>query len=296
MVFDIQRYSLGDGAGIRTTVFLKGCALRCRWCQNPESLRSQPEMAFRRDRCIGCGSCVDGCPRGAIRLGDGHRIDPALCDGCGACAGRCPTKALFLIGRPYTVTELLDEVQRDAIFHAESGGGVTLSGGEPTLQYAFTNAFLRACRAIGLNTAIETCGHTDGRRLSTLLPLLDQVYFDLKLISPEEHRRQTGRENDRILQNAELVIKSGLPVTFRVPLVPGITDPPGNLDGLGRFLRRLGVSEVELCPYHESWERKLSWLHTPQVPLRLPPLSPHRLERAIAAFASSGIRARLAGG
>lgn len=294
VVFDIQRYSLGDGPGIRTTVFMKGCMLRCRWCQNPESLALQPEIAFRRERCIHCGTCLRTCRKGAIRTGEGYRVDPDRCDTCGMCAGACPTKALFILGQLYTVTELLSEVQADALFYAASGGGVTLSGGEPTLQFDFVRAFLQACKEAGMRTAIETNGFVEAEKLRLLLPWLDQVYFDLKFVSPDEHRQNTGVDNGRILQNACWLASSGIPLTFRVPVVPGITDTASNIHAIACYLRRLGVTEVGLCPYQDSWERKLSWLHTAQAPLGKRRLTPTQTGFVIQAFASEGILAHTA--
>lgn len=271
IVFDIQRYSLGDGPGIRTTVFFKGCPLRCAWCQNPESLRRAPELAFRSERCVDCRACADVCPNDAIRTGGVPRLDRSRCDGCGACVEACPTQAVTTIGRRYTVAELVETVAEDRAFYESSGGGVTLSGGEPTSQFTFVRAFLAACRAEGLHTAIETSGHVDRARLAELLPLLDVIQFDLKLADTTEHGRLTGVGNRKILENARWLAAVGAPVAFRIPLVPGVTDTETNLRETAAFLTGIGVHRVEICPYHTGWERKLRWLDgdTPRAAPRL---------------------------
>jgi pyruvate formate lyase activating enzyme len=289
VVFDVQRYSLGDGPGIRTTVFLKGCPLRCRWCQNPESFSPVPEIAFRPDRCINCGFL--GCSR-ELALAEAP-LDPA---GWGRRAEVCPTKALFVIGRRYTVPELLAEVLRDAAFFRQSGGGVTLSGGEPTLQFPFVLAFLQACKQAGLHTALETSGLTDRDRFAELLPALDRIYFDLKVMAPAEHRRLTGADNHPILANARWLAETGAPVTFRVPLVPGMTATPDNIQALGRFLSELSVMGVELCPYHNTWEQKLSRLTTKHLPLGLPSLTAAETAAVVAALSQRGIAAKVSHG
>lgn len=291
VVFDVQRYSLGDGRGIRTTVFMKGCNLRCRWCQNPESFSIKPEIAFRSDKCIQCGACGEACPRNAIKTNGTLGTNPDLCISCGACAKVCPTKARYLIGQSYTVAELLSVVERDAIFFSESGGGITLSGGEATVQFNFVKAYLQACKGAGLNTAIETNGFTTPEKMSSLVPFLDNIYFDLKIMASDDHLRFTGVRNEYILENARWLMRSGAPVTFRIPLIPGMTSSQDNISGIGRFLNEFGVAEVELCPYQDSWERKLSWLNTPHKPLWLPLVSPEEVMEVVGLLASFGIAA-----
>lgn len=275
LIFDIQRYSLDDGPGIRTTVFLKGCPLRCRWCQNPESLRAEPEIGFRVERCIGCKTCLRACPRDAVKDEGSPRTDLSRCNICGKCAETCPTTALFLIGRYYSVAELLEEILRDSVFYDESAGGVTLSGGEPTQQFEFTRAFLEACRKEGLDTAIETNGFVALERLKALLPLLDHIYFDLKIIDHDSHNRLTGVKNKSILENARWLAEQGAPVTFRMPVVPGMTATQANVGAIGRLLNELEVYEVQLCPYQNSWISKLSWLHpNPKSAREFPRIAP----------------------
>jgi pyruvate formate lyase activating enzyme len=294
LVFDIQRYSLDDGPGIRTTVFFKGCPLSCAWCQNPESIDSAPEIGFRAERCIDCRACFEACPRGAIVVEGAQRIDLNRCNACGDCTGVCPTKSLFLVGRRYGVSELLEEVQRDAAFYEESGGGVTLSGGEPMMQFEFTLEFLKACKEAGLNTAIETNGLATRHKFLAALPYLDHIYFDLKIMDPAEHRRLAGVDNGHILDNARFLVEAGAPVCFRFPTVPQMTANAENVRAVADFLTELAVTEIELCPYHENWLNKLSWLQSdrsPQAEL-LQSLSEEEMVEVVAIFSDMGIQAK----
>ncbi len=294
LVLDIQRYSLDDGPGIRTTVFLKGCPLSCKWCQNPESIRPEPEIGFRAERCIGCGACQKACPVGAIMFDNADRINRSRCTACGACAEACPSRAMFAVGKRYSISKLLKEVQRDAAFYEESGGGVTLSGGEPTLQFDFILAFLRECKAAGLNTAIETNGLAPSDNLRKLLPYLDRIYFDIKIINSAEHRRLTGADNRQILENARMLVEYRVPVNFRLPLVPSMTANKANVREIGAFLMEVGVKEIELCPYHDNWVTKLAWLgrkDSPPAELQKP-LTTEELLSVIDMFSQEGINAR----
>jgi pyruvate formate lyase activating enzyme len=294
LIFDIQRYSLDDGPGIRTTVFLKGCPLRCAWCQNPESISPEPEIGFRGERCMDCRLCLEACPKGAIVFEGERRIDKNRCDACGDCTGVCPTRALFAVGRRYGVKELLEEVQRDAAFYKESGGGVTLSGGEPMLQFEFTLEFLKACKEAGLDTAIETNGLATREDFLALLPYLDHIFFDLKIIDPAEHRRLAGVDNAQILDNARFLIEADAPVCFRLPAVPQMTANAENVRAIADFLSKLGMKEIELCPYHDNWINKLSWLESdwsPQMEL-LQPLSDEETIEVMRMFSNMGVLAR----
>ncbi len=291
LVLDIQRYSLDDGPGIRTTVFLKGCPLSCVWCQNPESISPDPEIGFRGERCMDCRACLDACPKGALLFEGAGRIDKTLCDACGDCAGVCPTRALFAVGRRYGVGELLEEVQRDTAFYEESGGGVTLSGGEPTLQFEFTLEFLKACKEAGLDTAIETNGLATREKFLELLPHLDHIYFDLKIMDPADHRRLAGADNAQILDNARFLVGAGAPVHFRFPVVSTMTSSRSNVQAIAGFLKELAVHEIELCPYHETWTNKLTWLQSARSPETelLKPLSDEETISVIETFAEMGI-------
>ena len=203
LVFNIQRFSIHDGPGIRTSVFLKGCPLRCFWCHNPEGRHLRPEVRYSPSRCIACGACVEACPNHAHTIHEGvHHFSRSLCHGHGACIEVCYSGALESSGRVMTVDEVMEEVLRDRPFYESSDGGVTLTGGEPSLQDDFTLGILSRCKEKGIHTAIETCGEAPWHALESLLPYTDLVMMDIKAITPEKHLEVTGRTNDRILANA----------------------------------------------------------------------------------------------
>ncbi len=260
-VFDVQRFCLHDGRGIRTTVFLKGCPLSCVWCHNPESQARGPERVFRAARCIVCGSCVAACSRGALRLaGDGVAVatpvvDPSLCAVAGACAAACPSGATEILGRDVAVADLLAEVRRDVSVFDESGGGVTFSGGEPLLQAEFLEAMLLACRAAGIHTTVDTSGHAPWEVVERIASLADTFLFDVKHADDEAHREFTGVSNRLIISNlgrvAELSRRTGSPeVLVRVPVVAGVNDGREAVARLGELLAALDPRPaVDLLPY-----------------------------------------------
>jgi pyruvate formate lyase activating enzyme len=252
LVADVKRHSLEDGPGIRTVVFFKGCPLRCVFCHNPETQRRGPELAFFEEHCLRCGRCVAACPRGAAALEHPGRIARDACDRCGLCAEACPGRGLRQVGRYFPPERLIELLLRDLPFYRHSRGGVTLSGGEPTLFADYLAAVLPPLRAAGVHVALQTCGEFDYAPFAaTLLPLVDLVYFDVKLADPEAHRRHTGVANGRILSNlARLVREGGVPVHPRVPLVPGITTAAGNLAAIAALLREAGARDVTLLPYN----------------------------------------------
>ncbi len=258
LIFNLHRFALDDGPGIRTTVFFKGCPLACRWCHNPESLRADREVAFDRDRCIGCGECETVCPEGAIDATSPGRIRRTRCTACGVCAEVCPTLALREVGRHYPVEDLVDLLLADRLLYETSGGGVTLSGGEPTLHMDYVRKVLHGLKGRGIHITLQTCGWfdlADFRR--KLLPCLDLVHYDLKLMDPRLHRRFTGRSNRRILQNlASLAATNSVPIVVRTPLVPGITDTASNLEAIQRFVSALGLPEPIRLPYNPAGTAK----------------------------------------
>ena len=256
-VFNIQRYSLNDGPGIRTVIFFKGCHLRCPWCCNPESIDPAHHLSFSRQKCIGCGRCVEVCPTGARTADD---VERETCTLCGTCVEACPSGALELIGRRMSVSQVLLEVEKDRQFYETSGGGVTLSGGEVLLQRQFAAALLRALKGRYLHTAVETTGHAKWEHFEELVDACDLVLLDLKHMDPETHRKYTGVSNERILENALRLAKKGRPMVFRVPLIGGVNADRGNIEATARFALKAGVREVHLLPYHRFGESKYAKL------------------------------------
>jgi len=254
IVFNIQHYSIHDGPGIRTVVFLKGCPLACRWCCNPESMDRNPELGFRQSLCNGCGECVEVCPRNALSLNEEKTtliINRQLCVKCGRCVAACTRNALTIYGKRMTVSEVIGEVVKDLPFYRRSGGGVTVSGGEPCAHPSFLMGILKGCREAGIHTAIETSGYVNNLLFRRLIQEVELVIFDLKLIDSVKHYAVTGRKNERILKNARIVSESGRDVRFRMPLVPGINDDRENLHALADFLSGIGRPSIELMPYHQ---------------------------------------------
>lgn len=253
MVFNIQRFCLHDGPGIRTTVFLKGCPLRCLWCDNPESINMAPELGFSRVSCDGCGRCVAVCQNQAIVLdAEGMpRIDRERCMACGSCVEVCYPGALTIYGKGLSAEEAWKVVLRDKAFYG-SDGGVTVSGGEPLQHPAFVIKLFQLSREAGITTCIETCGHVGSEALQEVLEHTDMVFFDLKHMDDQEHRRLTGKSNTLILKNADIAVKSKARVQFRIPLIPGINSGAHNIKATARFLRELmgGNASIELMPYH----------------------------------------------
>jgi pyruvate formate lyase activating enzyme len=251
-VFDVQRFSLHDGPGIRTVVFLKGCPLRCAWCANPESQQPGPQIAWFENLCSGCGRCVEACPSGAVQMDHGRvRTDRRLCTACGACAAVCSRGARRLIGREVTADELMAEVRRDAPFFRRSGGGVTFSGGEPLTQPQFLLACLGRSRRWGYHTAVETSGQARWEDIAAAAELTDLFLYDLKHLDPARHARLTGAGNDLILENLERLLATGAQVTVRVPVIPGANDDLENLEALAAFAAgHPRLLRIELLPGH----------------------------------------------
>jgi pyruvate formate lyase activating enzyme len=274
-VFDVQRFSLHDGPGIRTVVFLKGCPLRCAWCANPESQRPGPEIAWFESLCSGCGRCAEACPRGAISMEDGRPVtDRRVCAACGECAAACSRRARRLMGREVTAGAVMAEVRRDAPFFRRSGGGVTFSGGEPLTQPALLLECLQLCRRWGYHTAVETCGHAHWGDLRDAAQLTDLFLYDLKTMDPARHQELTGLGNEVILENLERLLETGADVTVRVPVVAGANDD--SAAALAAFVAdHPRLRKVELLPCHALGAHKYAALDlTP--PASSPP-APERL-------------------
>ncbi len=250
LVVDIKRMAIHDGDGIRTTVFLKGCPLKCVWCHNPESIAFRPQLAYYANKCVSCGECVDVCPAGAHTIGeDGHVFDRSACVACGRCAKVCLGSALTLFGREMTVDELMPILLEDRAFYENSGGGVTLSGGECLMQAAFCRELLRRLKAEGINTAVDTCGFVPRETLDAVIPYTDTFLYDVKAIDEEVHKRCTGQSNERILDNLRYLDSRRCRIEVRVPYVPGYND--GEVAAIAAFLAQLkNVVAVRVLPYH----------------------------------------------
>ena len=253
-VFNLVNGSFVDGPGIRTTIFLKGCRLRCKWCCNPEGQSFQPEMRFLAAHCrSGCSDCVSACPEGAIRWETGTlKIDRAKCIGCGRCETACFEDALRLFGKWYTPEDLMGRIRREKPYLTRSGGGVTIGGGEATCWSAFCRELIRLCHAEGIHTAIDSCGYPCTEEALAALDAADLVLFDLKGMDSSRHQENTGAGNEEILRTFEHLRATNKPVIVRAPLVPGYNDSPEELAALGRLLRESpNVERVDLMPYHE---------------------------------------------
>jgi len=257
MVFNIQRYSIHDGPGIRTTVFLKSCPLRCFWCQNPESQRFAPEIFRDRAKCTGCGRCFASCPAKATTLQEGKiRIDRNACTGCGRCTAACPNQARRLVGAAMSLEEIMGPILRDRKYYENSGGGVTLSGGEAAAQPQFALALLQKCKEAALHTTLDTCGHAPWPVFEKLVAYTDLVLYDIKHLDAKKHKQATGQENRCILDNARRIARSR-PMRVRVPLIPGFNDSVEEIQEISRFVQEaLGAVPIDLLPYNKMGEGK----------------------------------------
>lgn len=296
VVFDIQRASFHDGPGVRTTVFLKGCPLRCPWCHNPESQALAPEVLVRAERCLGCGACAAACPRPGGPLPAGAALGSLGCVGCRRCAGACPTRAREIAGRSMTAFEVLAEVQRDRLVYEESGGGATFSGGEPLAQPDFLLECLEACRRDGLHTAVDTCGLAPREVVAAVAERADLLLWDLKHLDPRRHEELTGAPLAPILDNLATAAGCGVPVWLRLPIVPGRTDDEASLRAAADLAATLpGIRRISLLPYHATGTAKLGRLGRADTRLEIPVPSLARLAALAALFDSSGIAVTIGG-
>ncbi len=277
-VFDLKRFAVHDGQGIRSTLFLKGCPLHCPWCQNPEGMRRQIKLWHQPASCVHCGTCVHTCPRGALTLGERVHIDHARCDLCAACVEACPAGAMELEGREVEASEAARELLRDRPFFG-SGGGVTLSGGEVLAQPEFAREVLRLCKEAGIHTAIETCLFASRQTVASLLPLVDQFLIDIKYMDSETHERVLGVPNGAILENYAFLVRSGADVTVRTPLIPGYTATEENIRAIARHVAATDPhAKYELLNFNPLCRSKYAALER-EYPVEGSALPPAELER-----------------
>ncbi len=299
LIFNIQRYSIHDGPGIRTTVFLSGCPLRCIWCANPEGQELRPRIFLNLEKCGGCGRCAQECPRDAIQLDSGKsRMNRQVCDSCGKCVDVCPNEARTLMGQWMSAEEVFEEIKKDAIFYESSGGGVTLSGGEPLSQPEFAMEILKRCRQAYIHTGLETCGHADWHTFAEVVKFVDLLLYDLKHMDPARHKEYTGVSNCLLLDNARRVARElSIPIWIRIPVIPGFNDSLENMKATAAFIvEELGkrVEQVSLLPYHRLGETKYERLEL-NYPLSTRPPGEDELQELEKVFEISGLPVHIGG-
>jgi pyruvate formate lyase activating enzyme len=294
-VYDIQGFSVQDGPGIRTTVFLKGCPLRCPWCHSPESQEFHTQLSWMEMKCVGidtCGKCLDACTKGAISPGKTKKhpatqeeikhitIDRSVCDNCGDCAAVCYYQSLYMCGTDYTVTELADKLSRDIPFYEESGGGVTISGGEALSQPEFTLQLLKNLKGRGIHTALDTTGHVNYKFIEPVLPYTDLFLYDLKHMDSKQHKMVIGVGNEWILENAQKISDAGGKMQIRIPVIPNFNDSEENIRQTGEFCRSLGdaVTLIQLLPYHNLGVMKYQRIDDKKVVLEAKPPSDEKIQ------------------
>jgi len=253
LVFDIKKFAIDDGPGIRTTIFLKGCPLRCSWCHNPEGQTSAPEIMYRQKKCIRCEECAVACPNQAVFFTEQKlAINRKICSLCEICAKNCPSGALELVGKETSVDEIMRELNKDSTFYDESKGGITISGGEPLLQIDFTAAILNECKKRSIHTAVDTCGYASLKAIEIIKDKADLFLYDLKIMNDTKHRKYTGKSNKQILRNFKILANNGSDLLVRLPIIPGINDDRKNIQETADFVFLNGAKRVCLLPYHRA--------------------------------------------
>jgi len=298
LIFDIKRYAINDGPGIRVVVFFKGCNLRCAWCHNPESISNKAEKMYAPAKCIKCGSCVEACPENAITLtADGIITDPALCRMCGKCTEICPTKAIEMSGKEMSVPEIMDIIEKERVFFDQSGGGVTFSGGEPLKHSKMLIELLDECRKRKIHTAVDTAGHMKTETIVEVAERTDLFLYDLKMMDPDLHHKWTNTGNEKILYNLKVLAKSGAHIIIRIPLIGGVNDTDENIEQTAKFISELAgeKKEVHLLPYHNIAQHKYLKLGKSDDFAKLTEPGKETLKRAIEKFEHYGIKASIGG-
>ncbi len=290
-VFNIQRYSLHDGPGIRTTVFFKGCPLSCWWCQNPESINPRPEVMRQPERCLGCSSCLDTCPQGAVRIGEaGPVIERSACSRCLKCTLVCPADALEAVGKKYSVPELVKETLKDRFIFENSGGGVSFSGGEPLMQPDFLQEVLKALEEEGIHTVVDTSGCAQWTDLERIALHTDLFLYDLKLINEQESSKYTGVSSRLAVDNLKKLTEINAPLKARMPVIPSFTDHDDNIDAIVKILKKCGLGKLDLIPYHDYGTTKYSKLDLEYRPGTIEIPAAEQLNRIKTRFEKQGIK------
>jgi len=297
LVFDIRRFSIHDGPGLRTTVFLKGCPLRCSWCHNPESQSMKPERVFWEARCQTCQVCINTCKQGAISLVDNQIVtDEAKCTLCGECVETCYAEARQIAGKEMTVDTVMSEVESDISFYDQSGGGATISGGEPLMQPDYLLALLLACKEAEIHTTLDTCGYASWETIDRIRPYVDLFLYDLKLIDSTRHKQHTGVSNKRILENLQRLSKLGHNIVLRVPIIPGINADAENIHGIGAFAAGLpALKRVDILPYHRAAINKYERMHRTYNISELLPPSDEEMAEITRIFEEHGLNVKVGG-
>lgn len=298
VIFDIRKYSIHDGPGIRTTVFFKGCPLRCWWCHNPEGQDVEPELVYRKSRCIGCDECSKSCQREAISLvAQSISVNREKCVPCNNCCRVCPSDALSIAGKQMSVKEILEEIEKDRTFYEESRGGVTFSGGEPLMQPDFLNALLKECKERAIHTAVNTCGFAQYEIIDRIRDKVDLFLYDIKTMDNRKHRKYTGASNEQILKNLKKLAESGSSIVISFPIIPGINDDDKNVTRTAKFISSLpNIQQVNLLPYHRAGIEKYKNLGKPYKLDKIQPPSNQRVKSVKEKMEAFGIRVGIGGG
>lgn len=297
IITDIEKFSIQDGPGIRTIPFFKGCPLRCKWCQNPETATFEPELMQNRDLCIGCGMCIKACSKNAVSAGpEGVVIDRDICDNCGDCTKTCYAKALKLSGTYMTLDEVYNKMMEDEIFYRNTGGGVTLSGGECTSQTEFAVKLLKKLKESNIHTAIETCGFCAWDKFERILEYVDLVLYDIKVPDKEKSRIYTGQSSELILENLSKIRKKGMEVVIRFPMIPGVNDDEESIRQVAQIAVDNDIKKLNILPFHQFGSEKWVSIGRPYDLEDLDPLSDDDAKKALEIFLSFGIDASIGGG